>query len=135
MYDLLDHALRLVRLGNLNAIDTDVVVRLPGTSEGDQVTLPNNRRVIIPNPLTVEVGTVSADFILEPDRRSIIIHTFNDGAMIVRNFLILIEKIVVGAKTRSPATPPNAESLAPPDLQLNVDGRERESRHGQPALS
>ena len=55
-------------MGNPNAIDTDYVVRLPGTSEGDHVTLRNNRILIIVNPHTVEVGTVFAAFIKEPDR-------------------------------------------------------------------
>ena len=56
--------------------------------------------------------------------------------MIARNFAILIDKIVVGQTIRrSPASLPNVESLAPPDLQMNVEGRERENRHGQPALS
>ena len=142
-YDLPGRDPRLIRLVNPNAIDTDFVVRLPGTSEGDHVTLPNNRIVIIPNPHTVEVGSVSAGFIKEPDRCRIIRRTFNDGAMSVRNFPILIEKILAGATTRSrchPAKmavswPPNADGLDMPDLQMNVEGRERETRHGQPALS
>ena len=97
MYDMLERdPRRLIRVVNPNAIDKDVVVRLPGTSEGDHVTPTNNDPPpIIPNPHTVEVGTVSAAIIKEPHR--CLIRTFNDGAMRVRNFPITIANGVEGA--------------------------------------
>ena len=60
----------VIRMGNPNAIDTDYVVWLPGTSEGDLVTRPKGESAPanrISNPPTVEVGTVGAAILPEAD--------------------------------------------------------------------
>ena len=101
----------VIRMGNPNAFDADYVVRLAGTSEGDLVTRPKVVSVPgtpISNPPTVEVGTVGAALVKEPDRP---VYTFNDLAMPTRNFRIPIVYLVLVT-----GSPPNADTRMTPVL-------------------